>query len=137
MIMVDTSVWVEYFNGRRNTHTDLLDTLLYNDEVVLGDLILMEILQGFRNDRDYALAKSRLAKLTIFELLGVDAAQQCAENYRQLRKLGSTVRKSVDVIIASFCLEKRIPLLFLDRDFRPFVEHLKLQDAAAEMHRRS
>ena len=101
MIMVDTSVWVEYFNGRRNTHTDLLDTLLYNDEVVLGDLILMEILQGFRNDRDYALAKSRLAKLTIFELLGVDAAQQCAENYRQLRKLGSTVRKSVDVIIAS------------------------------------
>lgn len=131
MILVDTSVWIDYFNGKDNACTERLDAALDQEAVAIGDLIYLEILQGFRDDDDYELARARLSRLTVYDLLGMTAADRCADNYRQLRKRGITVRKTADVIIASFCIEHQIPLLFLDRDFLPFVDHLSLQAAVS------
>lgn len=127
--MVDTSVWVDYFNGRDTAETDRLDIALGNEAVAIGDLILTEILQGFRSDKDYKAAKSHLMALHQFEMLGLDMALLAAENYRKLRKRGLAIRKTADVIIATFCIENDIPLLFSDRDFLPFVQHMRLESA--------
>ena len=132
MILVDTSVWIDYFNGQENKATDYLDDCLIEGTVAIGDLIYLEILQGFRADRDYRTAKTKLEELTIYEMFGLDAVEQCAKNYRMLRKKGITVRKTADVIIASFCIRNKMPLLFLDRDFVPFVKHLGLTPALRE-----
>jgi predicted nucleic acid-binding protein len=129
MILVDSSVWIDYFSGNGTREAELLDETLGNRAVAIGDLILTEVLQGFRQDRDYKTARSLLEELTIFELLGREMAVKSAENFRKLRKKGVTIRKTADVIIASFCIEHRLPLLFSDKDFRPFVEHLGLRDA--------
>ena len=88
MILVDTSVWIDFFNGRDTTEVSLLDAALGNEVVAIGDLIALEILQGFKNDSDYATAKEMLSSLTIYEMLGETAALRCAENYRKLRKKG-------------------------------------------------
>jgi predicted nucleic acid-binding protein len=130
MIIVDTSVWIDYFNGNINKETDFLDTALDKEEVAIGDLIFLEILQGFRADKDYKQAKNMLLTLEQYEMFGHLMVDNCASNYRSLRKKGITIRKTADVIIATFCIEKQIPLLFSDRDFLPFVEHLKLQVAS-------
>lgn len=129
MILVDSSVWVDYFNGRANRETDFLDSLLGTEPVAVGDLILAEVLQGFRSDADYKTAKELLASLTTYELLGTSLAVKTADNYRALRKRGVTVRKTVDAIITTFCIERRIPLLYSDRDFDPFVKFLGLKPA--------
>lgn len=92
----------------------------------MGDLIFLEILQGIRNDRDYRLTKQTLLTLERHEMFGEGMSEKCAENYRALRKKGIPIRKTTDVIIASFCIEQSLPLLFLDRDFIPFVDHLGL-----------
>ena len=92
-------------------------------------LILTEVLQGFRQDQDYESALALFENLTIFSLLGKEMAVRSAENFRRLRKKGITVRKTADVIIASFCIENQLPLLFTDKDFRPFVKHLGLIEA--------
>lgn len=126
MLIVDTSVWIDYFNGIENKETNILDSALEEGIVATGDLILLEILQGFRNDKDYKQAKKMLAALDQYEMLGHKMVVKCAENYRKLRKKGITIRKTADVIIATFCIENQIPLLFSDRDFLPFVKHLKL-----------
>ena len=126
MILVDTSVWIDYFNGTKNKETDILDSALFEGDVVIGDLILLEILQGFRNDKDYKQAKKLLLTLEQYEMFDRSMVTKCAENYRFLRKKGVTVRKTADVIIATFCIENQVPLLFTDRDFIPFVEHLEL-----------
>ncbi len=126
MIMVDSSVWIDYFNGRDTPETTQLDSLLGIKPIAIGDIILTEVLQGFRNDKDYNTAKSLLTSLTVFELLGEKMALKSADNYRLLRKQGITIRKTVDVIIASFCIENNLPLLFSDKDFIPFVKYLKL-----------
>lgn len=126
MILVDTSVWIDYFNGVQNQHTDTLDAGIVEGTVAMGDLIFLEILQGIRDDRDYRLTKQTLLTLERLEMFGAGMPEKCAENYRALRKKGITIRKTTHVIIASFCIEQRIPLLFLDRDFIPFVEHLGL-----------
>lgn len=126
MIMVDSSVWIDYFNGRDTTQTRQLDSLLGIKPIAIGDLILTEVLQGFKSDEDYNTAKSLLTSLTVFDLLGETMALKSADNYRILRKQGVTIRKTADVIIASFCIENNLPLLFADRDFIPFVRHLKL-----------
>ena len=126
MIMVDSSVWIDYFNGRDTPETRQLDSLLGITPIVIGDIILAEVLQGFRNDKDYNTAKSLLTSLTVFDLLGAKMALNSADNYRQLRKQGITIRKTADVIIASYCIENNLPLLFADKDFVPFVKHLKL-----------
>ena len=126
MIMVDSSVWIDYFNGRDTTQTTELDSLLGVKPIAIGDIILTEVLQGFRNDEDYKIAYSLLMSLTIFELWGEKMALKSADNYRLLRKRGITIRKTTDVIIASFCIENNLPLLFSDKDFFPFVKHLRL-----------
>lgn len=126
MILVDTSVWIDYFNGNENTHTDALDTALMDCIVAIGDLIFLEILQGFKSDKDFNGAKITLSSLDQYEMFGHEMALKCAENFRKLRKQGITVRKTTDVIIATFCIENQFPLLFSDRDFMPFVQKLGL-----------
>jgi predicted nucleic acid-binding protein len=126
MTLVDTGVWIDYLNGVRSEHTDTLDGGIVEGNVAIGDLIFLEILQGIRGDRDYRMAKKTLLTLDLHEIFGKGMLEKCAENYRALRKQGITIRKTTDVIIATFCIERRMPLLFIDRDFIPFVDHLGL-----------
>lgn len=130
VILVDSSVWIDYFSGNDSAEADFLDRTLGNRAVAIGDLILTEVLQGFRHENDYKIAKRMLGELTLFELLGRNMALKSADNFRKLRKKGITIRKTADVIIASFCIEQNLPLLFSDKDFHPFVEHLGLRSAA-------
>jgi predicted nucleic acid-binding protein len=134
VILVDTSVWIDYFNGKNNLETDMLDKALGNEVVAIGDLILVEILQGFRSDKQYNMVRELLEPLQKFEMLGLDIAAKSADNYRKLRKKGITIRKTTDVIIATYCIEKNIPLLFTDRDFIPFVKHLGLKPVALQIY---
>ncbi len=127
MILVDSSVWIDYFNGIDNKQTDKLDDTLGLEEVAIGDLILTEVLQGFKVDKEFKIAKEVLTSLTIFELLSVELAIKSANNFRKLRKKGITIRKTVDVIIATYCIKNKIPLLYTDKDFLPFVKHLRLR----------
>ena len=129
MILVDSSVWIDFFNGTDNAETDKLNEILGLEEVVIGDLILAEVLQGFRSDTDYKAAKNVLTSLTVHDLLGKELAIKSANNFRKLRKKGVTIRKTADVIIATYCIENKIPLLFTDKDFIPFVENLRLKSA--------
>ncbi len=129
MILVDSSVWIDFFNGTACAETDKLNEILGLEEVVIGDLILAEVLQGFRSDTDYKAAKNVLTSLTVHDLLGKELAIKSANNFRKLRKKGITIRKTADVIIATYCIENKIPLLFTDRDFLPFVDNLKLRSA--------
>jgi predicted nucleic acid-binding protein len=124
--MVDSSVWIDYFNGRDNKQTNTLNDALGVRPVAVGDLILAEVLQGFKEDKDYKTAKSLFDDLIIYDLAGKKMAVKSADNFRKLRKKGITIRKPVDVIIASFCIENKLPLLFLDKDFKPFVKYLGL-----------
>jgi len=132
VILVDTSVWIDYFNGTDNQYTDALDSALEEGTVAIGDLIFLEILQGFKNDRDFNRAKATLDSLYQYEMFGHSMALKSAENYRALRKKGITIRKTADVIIATFCIENQIPLLFSDRDFIPFAEYLGLSAVVEE-----
>lgn len=132
MILVDTSVWIDYLNGVQNRHTDTLDAGIVAGSVAMGDLIFLEILQGIRDDREYQLTKQTLQTLGRIEMFGEGMPDKCADNYRALRKKGITIRKTTDVIIATFCIERKIPLLFLDRDFIPFVDHLGLVSGLPE-----
>ena len=129
MIFVDSSVWVDYFNGKRSVETDCLDRLLGKEPVGLGDIVLIEVLQGFRRDRDYKIARDLLTALTVFTLGGQEMALRSADNFRLLRKKGITVRKTMDVLIATFCINQNLPLLHSDKDFNPFHQHLKLENA--------
>jgi len=126
MIIVDTSVWVDYFNGKRSKETDSLDTVLGSQEILLGDLILTEILQGFHEDQLFREAQNMLESFPVVPMLGMPLAIKSAANYRTLRKRGVTVRKTIDVMIGTYCIENHIPLLYADRDFDPMVRHLGL-----------
>ena len=127
MILVDSSVWVDYFNGISTWQTDLLDNYLSSVPIVVGDLILTEVLQGFRSDKDYETAKDFLGALPFREIGGYNVALQSAQNYRLLRKAGVTVRKTIDLIIATFCIMEGLTLLHDDRDFDPMVSHFSLK----------
>ena len=129
MILVDSSVWIDFFNGMACAETDKLNEILGLEEVVIGDLILAEVLQGFRSDTDYKAAKNALTSLTVHDLLGKELAIKSANNFRKLRKKGITIRKTADIIIATYCIENKIPLLFTDKGFIPFVENLRLKPA--------
>ena len=128
-IIVDSSVWIDYFNGIVTAHTDLLDSLLSQSKISITDIILMEVLQGFREDKHYSQAFSALNMLACYDILGKDNAVRYVSYYRQLCKKGITIRKSNDVMIAGFCIDAQIPLLFSDKDFDPFVKHLGLISA--------
>ena len=117
MVLADTSVWIDYFNGVSNWQAERLDLLLDTEPVALGDLILTEVLQGFRKDADFRKAQTFLAELQFYELGGYEVCLQAARNYRALRAKGMTVRKTIDVIIATACIEWNFELLHNDRDF--------------------
>ena len=127
MILVDSSVWINYFNGITTWQTNLLDNYLSNVPVVIGDLILAEVLQGFRSDKDYETAKDFLSALPFRQIGGYNVALQSAQNYRLLRKAGVTVRKTIDIIIATFCIMEGLTLLHDDHDFDPMVSHFSLK----------
>ncbi|WP_114752257.1 type II toxin-antitoxin system VapC family toxin [Pleomorphovibrio marinus] len=127
MILVDSSVWIDFFNGVDSPPADKLNELLGNEMIVTGDLIMVEVLQGFHNDTHFQKARNIFLELPFFNLCNKDLSMIAAENYRMLRKKGITVRKTIDVIIATFCLENRIHLLHHDRDFHPLEAYLGLQ----------
>lgn len=132
MIIVDSSVWIDYFNGTETPQTNKLDELLGVELLGIGDIILTEVLQGFRHDQDYRTAKKVLTSLIVFDMLGIKIAILSADNSRILRKQGVTIRKINDVIIATFCLENDHSILFSDKDFIPFVKHLGLNAVLTE-----
>ena len=127
MIVVDSSVWIDYFNGVETRETALLDGILGLEPIVIGDLILAEVLQGFRSDHEVRRARAALDTLIFEPMVGRDIALISAGNYRALRAKGVTVRKTIDVLIATFCMENRHILLHSDRDFDPIKEHLGLE----------
>jgi len=129
VILVDSSVWIDYFRGTATAETDCLDGLLGRDPIAIGDIILAEVLQGFANERDFDTALRMMGALDHIDIVGRDTAIQAARNYRTLRARGITVRKTIDTLIATRCIEDDIALLFSDRDFQPFVEHLGLRAA--------
>ncbi|MDZ4689174.1 MAG: PIN domain nuclease [Planctomycetaceae bacterium] len=129
MILVDSSVWIDYFRGTVTPQTDKLDALLGIEPLATGDLMLTEVLQGFGSDRDFNEAKKLLTRLVVIDLGGRDVAIQAARNFRTLRALGVTVRKTIDTVIATRCIQSGHTLLYSDRDFDPFVVHLGLRSA--------
>jgi predicted nucleic acid-binding protein len=117
MVVVDTSVWIDYFKGIAAPHTEMLDYELGHDRVIIGDIIMTELLQGFREDKDFLKAGKLLDSLEYHDFVGRTIALKAAANFRYLRKKGITIRKTIDVIIASFCIENRFSLLHHDTDF--------------------
>ena len=127
MILVDSSVWIDYFDGKKTARTDCLDSSLGNTTIIMGDLILTEVLQGFQSDRDFRTARDLLLNLPFMAMGGQALALAGAMNYRLLRKKGVTVRKTIDIMIGTFCIHHQLPLLHDDRDFDPMVKFLGLK----------
>lgn len=132
MILVDSSVWIDYFRGTQTPQTEKLDGLLSSEPIAVGDLILAEVLQGFGSERDFNEAKRLLTSLLVIELGGQDVAIQAARNFRLLRAQGISIRKTIDTLIATRCIESGFTLLYSDRDFDPFVQYLGLRSALLE-----
>lgn len=127
MIVVDSAVWIDYFNGAETRETGLLDGILGAEPVIVGDLILAEVLQGFRDDRAFQRARRALDTLILEPMVGRDIALASARNFRALRARGVTVRKTVDMLIATFCMANGHHLLHADRDFDAIKDHLGLR----------
>ena len=127
MTLVDSSVWIDYFKGTVTAQTERLDKLLDQELLAIGDLILVEVLQGFTNERDFNEARKMLTSLIVVELGGQEIAIQAAKNFRALRVLGVTVRKTIATVIATRCIESGYDLLHNDRDFDPFAKRLGLR----------
>ena len=123
-------MWIDYFNGNPTWQTDLLDSYLSDLPIIMGDLILTEVLQGFRFDKDFETARFFLNSLPFRQMGGYNVAIQSARNYRKLRKSGITVRKTIDVIIATFCIIEGLTLLHDDRDFDPISAHFPLKTSS-------
>jgi predicted nucleic acid-binding protein len=126
MIVADTSVWIDYVRGIDAPHTNILDYELLYNRVITGDIIIAEFLQGFREEKDFQEAKKIMESLEYRDFLGKEIAIQAAHNFRILRKKGITVRKTIDVIIATFCIVNGFELIHNDRDFDPMEEYLGL-----------
>jgi predicted nucleic acid-binding protein len=127
VILVDSSVWIDFFNGQDSRATDLLALLLRRRVLLTGDLILAEVLQGFRDQHQMDRAQRALLTLPYADMVGQEVALASAQNYRLLRQRGVTVRKTIDVMIATFCIRNGHVLLHGDRDFAPMAQHLGLQ----------
>jgi predicted nucleic acid-binding protein len=127
VILVDSSVWIDYFRGTNSVAAESLDQLLQAEPVAIGDLILAEVLQGFTSERDFAEARKLLTALQVVTLGGEALAIEAARNHRRLRALGFTVRKTIDTLIATWCIENDAVLLHNDRDFDAFEKHLGLR----------
>jgi predicted nucleic acid-binding protein len=129
MILVDSSVWIDYLRNIDTAQTARLDSWLGQRPIAIGDLMLAEVLQGIPTDRDFDMARQLFSAFPVITIGGETAALQAAQNYRRLRALGVTVRKTIDTLIATRCIADGHSLLFSDRDFDPFVAHLGLIDA--------
>jgi len=127
LILVDSSVWIDYFKGTITAQTEKLDRLLDQELLAVGDLILTEVLQGFADEREFNEARKMLTSLIVVELGGQELAIQAAKNFRALRRLGVTVRKTIDTVIATRCIESGYDLLHSDGNFDPFAKHLGLR----------
>jgi predicted nucleic acid-binding protein len=127
LILVDSSVWIAHLRGYRTSATTKLETAAAREPLLVGDLILLEVLQGARDEGHAARIESGLRRFVLVPLLNADLAPRAARNYRKLRDLGITIRKTSDIIIGTFCIEHRHQLLHDDRDFAPMQEHLGLK----------
>lgn len=127
MILVDSSVWIAQLKGRATPATAKLEALATQEPLLIGDLILLEVLQGARDEAQASRIERALRTYTVVPLLSVDLAPRAARNYRRLRELGLTVRKTADIIIGTFCIEHGHALLHDDRDFEPMQKHLGLK----------
>ena len=127
MILVDSSVWIDYFKGVNNEPSDRPDALLGQEPLLVGDLILAEVLQGFPSESTFEQARKPLISCTVIDVGDEDIAVRAARNYGVLRGFGITVRKTIDTIIATRCIVSNYRLLHNDRDFDAFVTHLGLQ----------
>jgi predicted nucleic acid-binding protein len=132
MLMVDSTVWIDYFNGVRSPHTERLDALLDQDLILVGDLILAEALQGFRRDEDFAQAYQALNKFAQVSIVSPELAVKSAQNFRRLRQKGLTVRKTIDSLIATWCIENDVPLLHHDQNFDLYAILLGLRVVSVE-----
>ena len=126
MILVDSSVWIDYFRGNATPETNRLDALAGTEPLAVADIALTEVLQGFSGDHAFEQAHRLLNSFSFVEIGGREIAVQAARNFRTLRALGITVRKTIDTLIATRCIEDGLSLLYSDRDFDPFVAHLGL-----------
>jgi predicted nucleic acid-binding protein len=127
VILVDSSVWIAQLKGQTTLATAKLETLATQEPLLIGDLILLEVLQGARDEAQASRIERALRAYIVVPLLSVDLAPRAARNYRRLRELGLTVRKTVDIIIGTFCIEHGHTLLHDDRDFEPMQKHLGLK----------
>jgi len=133
MTLVDSSVWIDYFRGVTSPETDKLDALLSAEALLTGDLIVAEVLQGFSAESEFNAARQlTTTRLRVASLVGPDNAVQAARNCRALRAQGVTIRKAIDTLIATYCIENGVSLLFSDRDFNPFVDYLGLRSAVVD-----
>ena len=132
MILVDSSVWIDYFRSADTPQVALLDSLLGRSPLAVGDLIAAEVLQGVRDDQEFKIVRQALEAFDRIDLVGYDIAVNASQNYRILRAKGITIRKTIDTLIATRCIEDGLTLLHADRDFLPFAEHLGLKVAYSE-----
>jgi len=126
MLVVDTTVWVDYFNGQINPETDYLDRAISEELILVGDLILAETLQGFSRDEDFKQAQDLFSRFEQTGMINLQLALQSVQNYRGLCKKGVTIRKTIDCLIATFCIAENHTLLHRDSDFDGFEKHLGL-----------
>ncbi|HEY4112490.1 MAG TPA: PIN domain nuclease [Rhizomicrobium sp.] len=126
MIVVDSSVWIDFLNGRSVPHVGVLRAALGKEEIIVGDLMLCEVLQGLDGERAARQVESLLRSFEIVPMAGDTIAVAAARNFRSLRRRGITVRKTIDLLIGTWCIENRRPLLHNDGDFRPMARHLGL-----------
>jgi predicted nucleic acid-binding protein len=132
VILVDSSVWIDYFRSADSPQVALLDSLLGRSPLAVGDLIAAEVLQGVRDESAFKLVKKTLQAFHHIDLVGYDLAVKASENYRTLRAMGITIPKTIDTLIATRCIEDGMTLLHADKDFSPFAEHLGLKVAYPE-----
>jgi predicted nucleic acid-binding protein len=126
-VIVDTTVWIDFFRDANTPQTLTLEMIVRRGEAEIGDLILSEVLQGVVGDKEFRTVKRHFSNFAVHSMVGSHVALQSAINYRKLRAKGFTVRKIVDCWIATFCIERGLPLLHNDRDFDPFKKHLGLK----------
>ena len=126
MIVVDSSVWIDFLNGRRASHVVALQAALGKEGIIVGDLMLCEVLQGLDSERTAQQVEALLRRFEIVSMAGDAIAVLAARNFRSLRRRGITVRKTIDLLIGTWCIENRRALLHNDGDFRPMAQHLGL-----------
>jgi predicted nucleic acid-binding protein len=129
VIVVDSSVWIDFLNGRKAAHVERLRAILGNQEIIVGDLMLCEVLQGLDGERQARQVESLLRRFEIVPMAGEAIAVLAARHFRSLRRRGITVRKTIDLLIGTWCIENRRPLLHNDGDFRPMARYLGLIEA--------